>query len=163
MAETVHTESSVKDEDDEKKIAAGAAAGLQEEGLDVQQITETHFKNTTVTETARAESSVKEEDQREEAVKEEDDAGVATDQHEGVAREEDDEKTVDAGSAAGPQEEGFEVQQQLTETNDHDETPKRYLPDNKKPDAAPTFPEKVRLLHSNVLRVLVVRIFFTVL
>lgn len=42
-------------------------------------------------------------------------------------------------------------------TTDADGQPKRYLPDNKKPDAAPTFPEKVsrktRLLTSFVNRI----------
>ena len=38
--------------------------------------------------------------------------------------------------------------QDMFSTEDGEEQPKRYLPDNKKPDAAPTFPEKVSLSQS---------------
>lgn len=54
---------------------------------------------------------------------------------------EDIEERLDTGD--GPTEQEVEDNDQITGANINEETTKRYLPDHKKPDAAPTFPEKV--------------------
>ena len=56
------------------------------------------------------------------------------------------EDVEEAGAAAELVKSEDTIQQQDNaneETEGDEEAPKRYLPDHKKPDAAPTFPEKV--------------------
>ena len=49
------------------------------------------------------------------------------------------------GDSEQPEGTSAKKTQDMFITEDPEEQPKRYLPDNKKPDAAPTFPEKVSL------------------